>query len=77
MPRTIDPHYRFAIWRKHRGLTLQEVADTVGKSKQLIAIFEVGEKDLGVLRLQQICHKAFRIDLETFFGPLPKIPEAA
>lgn len=77
MPRTIDPHYRFAIWRKYRGLTLQEVGDCIGKTKQLIAVFEVGEKDLGVRRLQQICHKAFKIDLETFFGPLPKTTEAA
>lgn len=77
MPKPIEQHYRFAIWRKASGLTLQEVADSVGCSKQVISYYELGDRDIGVTKLEAICSKAFRVDLVTYFGQLPKIPEAA
>ncbi len=63
---------RFAAWRSAKRLTLQEVADTVGVTRQAISFVECGETDLGVGKLETICRKAFKIDLLTFFGPLPK-----
>lgn len=77
MQRTIEPHQRFARWREFRGLTLQQVGETVGMTKQGIGLIELGLRDIKVGHLRTICAKAFKIDLETFFGPLPKIPEAA
>jgi transcriptional regulator with XRE-family HTH domain len=63
---------RFAAWRSAKGLTLQEVADSIGATRQTISYWECGENDIGVQKLETICRKAFKIDLLTFFGPLPK-----
>jgi transcriptional regulator with XRE-family HTH domain len=63
---------RFAAWRAARKLTLQQVADTVGATRQAISLWECGENDIGIIKLAIICRKAFKIDLLTFFGPLPK-----
>ena len=63
---------RFAAWREAKGLTLQEVASVIGVSRQSINYVEAGTTDLTVGKLETICRKAFKIDLLTFFGPLPK-----
>jgi transcriptional regulator with XRE-family HTH domain len=59
-------------WREYRHLTLQDVADTVGMSRQGVNYIEQGKNSLSVAKLNIICRKAFKIDLATFFGPLPK-----
>lgn len=63
---------RMAAWRALKGLTLQQVADTIGASRQFMSFVECGERDIGMMKLEKICRKAFKIDIETFWGPLPK-----
>jgi transcriptional regulator with XRE-family HTH domain len=73
----VDLAGRLAAWRARSGLTLQEVADASGVSKQTLSYLECGEQhDLGVCKLSAVA-KALRTDLLTFLGPLPKQERAA
>ncbi len=63
---------RLAAWRAAKDLTQQQVGATVGLTRQSIQYVEAGTMDLSVGKLETICRKAFKIDLLTFFGPLPK-----
>lgn len=67
-----DVPARIAAWRSYRGLTLQAIATITGVSRQAISYWELGENDITVGRLDLICTKAFKTDLVTFFGPLPR-----
>lgn len=67
-----DLSTRFGAWRAYRGLTLQAVADACGVTKQMISYVELGDCDIGVRKLSRICERAFKTDIRTFFGPLPK-----
>jgi transcriptional regulator with XRE-family HTH domain len=77
MATDIELAQRMSAWRAHRGLTLQRVATASGTSKQKISYVELGEQNISVEMLNRICTKAFKIDLATFFGPLPKKQERA
>ena len=72
-----DLAQRMSAWRSHRGLTLQEVADSCGLTKQKISYVELGDQDIGVEKLSLICDKAFRTTLVTFFGPIPAMNASA
>lgn len=67
----VELHERIAAWRSHRGCTLQVMADACGMTRQAMSLIVAGERDVRLSTLSAICTKAFRVDLATFFGPLP------
>jgi len=61
-----------AAWRAHLGMTLQQVADASGLSKQTLSYVELGDQDdLGICKVNAVCTRAFKVDLVTFLGPIP------
>lgn len=69
----MDLAIRLWTWRTKSDLTLQQVADRSGVSLWTINKVERGLRDLPTQTLRTITEKAFRIDLEKFFGKLPKV----
>lgn len=63
---------RMRSWREHRGLTQEQVAKPLGWTGQAIGQIESGRSDITVAKLAIICKRAFKTDLATFFGPLPR-----
>jgi transcriptional regulator with XRE-family HTH domain len=61
-----------ARWRAHRGLTLEDIGSAGGMTRQAVHNVEQGTADITVRKLASICERALKIDLATFFGPLPK-----
>ncbi len=51
------------VWREHRGLTLQALADAIGASKSYLSEIESGKKD-GSLRVLKAAAKALAVDLD-------------
>jgi len=72
MPSGIELGDRLLAWKSHRGCTLQAIADVCGVTRQAISLIFIGDRDIKLSMLEKICTKAFRIDLQTFFGPLPR-----
>lgn len=63
---------RMVAWRIHRDLTLDEIGAAAGMTKQAVHNVEQGTADMTVRKLNSVCRRALKIDLATFFGPLPK-----
>lgn len=63
---------RMRAWREYRGLNQTQTAKPVGWTRQAITQIESGKSDIRVASLAIICRRAFKTDLHTFFGPLPK-----
>lgn len=63
---------RLVAWKSHCGCTLQVIANACDVTRQSIGLIMIGERDIKLSMLETICGKVFKIDLATFFGPLPK-----
>jgi transcriptional regulator with XRE-family HTH domain len=62
---------RLAAWRAHTGRSFKEIGDAAGLTRQAAFNLENGTSDTTIRKLHLICRRAFKIDLATFFGPLP------
>lgn len=57
------------VWRKHRGMTLQALADKVGRKPSFIGKLEKGQNEGGI-KLWQSLAKALDLDLDDLLVPL-------
>lgn len=73
----ITTRERLKMWRLHRGLTLQEVAEFAGRTKQLIGMMETGASSLVMDVVEEIVTKAFRITMLRFYGDPPEPVDVA
>lgn len=68
---------RMRAWREYRNLLQHQVGDVVGWTSSAISQIERGKSDITVDKLARICKRAFKTDLVTFLGPLPKVSRSA
>jgi len=60
------------MWARERaGLTLEQVADAIGKNPSLIHEWEAGESSPTYVQLEKLAYSVFRRPLALFFFPQP------
>ena len=66
-----DVAKRIRAWRRHRGLTVNDLAAPIGVTAPAIHQWESGTTEPTLANVGRLV-KTFRTDLATFFGPLPR-----
>jgi transcriptional regulator with XRE-family HTH domain len=67
---------RLWVWRTYLGLTLQGVSDKSGVSVPMLTKVECGIRDLPTRMLLAIVERALKIEMQEFWGALPRVRRA-
>jgi transcriptional regulator with XRE-family HTH domain len=59
------------VWREHRGLSQQQLAETAGISKPYLSQLEAGKREASQRVIRRLA-KALRVDLDDLIRPEPE-----
>lgn len=62
-------HKRLRAWRVHLDLSLQDVAEAIGHTRQSISLYELGRRTPARADLQAIVIKGLGISMRKFSRP--------
>ena len=63
------------VWREHRGLSQQQLAEAAGISKPYLSQLEAGKREASQRAIRRLA-KALRVDLGDLIRPEPKDEQA-
>ena len=67
----LDGDNPIRVWREHRGLSQQQLAETAGISKPYLSQLEAGKREASQRVIRRLA-KTLRVDLDDLIRPEPE-----